>query len=272
MGEEIEQKHQKLSAKAPLIPEERRRRIARLVREAGSVTVALLESEFGISPMTARRDLVLLEEEGRVRRTHGGAVLPGYAGHEDSFWYRLDEAMEAKERLAGAAVGLLGPGASIFLDSSTTSYYLARRILREGPQVTLLTNSVPVLELFMKNEAPRTDVVGVGGLMRKLTLSFVGPHAVGTISAHSADRAFVSVKGVTREGFLTDPDVLEAEVKRAMIEHSEESVLLVDSSKFEKRGLSIITHASKLSRALVTGASEERLAPLTLAGVEVRRI
>src|SRR5215216_5574780 len=255
-----------------MMPEERRRRIARLVREAGSVTVALLESEFGISPMTARRDLVALEEEGRVRRTHGGAVLPGYAGHEDSFWYRLDEAVEAKERLAGAAVGLLEPGASIFLDSSTTSYYLARTILREGPQVTLLTNSVPVMELFMKNEAPKTDIVGIGGLMRKLTLSFVGPHAVGTISAHSADTAFVSVKGVTREGFLTDPDVLEAEVKRAMIEHSEDPVLLVDDTKFEKRGLSIITHASKLSRALVTGVSEERLEPLALAGVEVRRV
>ena len=143
-----------------MIPEERRRKIARLVREAGSITVALLESEFGISPMTARRDLMALEEEGRVRRTHGGAVLPEYAGHEDSFWYRLDEAVEAKERLVDAAVGLLEPGASIFLDSSTTSYYVARRILREGPQVTLLTNSVPVMELFMKNEAPRTDVAG----------------------------------------------------------------------------------------------------------------
>ena len=272
MGEKIEQNYQRLPVNQPMIPEERRRKIAQLVRDAGSVTVALLESEFGISPMTARRDLVALEEEGRVRRTHGGAVLPEYAGHEDSFWYRLDEAVEAKERLAGAAVGLLEPGASIFLDSSTTSYYVARRILREGPQVTLLTNSVPVMELFMKNEAPKAEIVGIGGLMRKLTLSFVGPHAVETISAHSADSAFVSVKGVTREGFLTDPDVLEAEVKRAMIEHSEESVLLAGGSKFEKRGLSIITHASKLSRALVAGVFEERLEPLALAGVEARRV
>src|SRR5215211_6686773 len=255
-----------------MMPEERRRRIARLIREVGSVTVSLLESEFGISPMTARRDLVALEEERRVKRTHGGAVLPEYAGHEDSFWYRLDGAVEAKERLAEAAVELLEPGDSVFLDPSTTTYYLARRILREGPRVTLLTNSVPVMGLFMKNEAPKTGVVGIGGLMRKLTLSFVGPHAVETISAHSADRAFMSVKGVTREGFLTDPDVLEAEVKRAMIEHSEEPVLLVDDSKFEKRGLSVITHASKLSRALVAGVPEERLEPLALAGVEVQRV
>jgi DeoR/GlpR family transcriptional regulator of sugar metabolism len=254
------------------MPEERRRRIARLVREAGSVTVALLESEFGISPMTARRDLVALEEEGRVKRTHGGAVLPEYAGHEDSFWYRLDEAVEAKERLANVAVGLLEPAESVFLDCSTTAHYLARRLLREGPRVTVLTNSVPVMELLMKHEAPKTDIVGVGGIMRKLTLSFVGPHAVRTISAHSADRAFLSVKGVTGEGFLTDPDVLEAEVKRAMIEHCVEPVLLVDGGKFERRGLSVVTHASSISRALVADAPEERLSSLVEAEVEVCRI
>lgn len=253
------------------MPEERRRRIARLVREAGSVTIGSLESEFGISPMTARRDLAALEEEGRVRRIHGGAVLPENAGHEDSFWYRLEEAVDAKKRLAALAVGLVSPGSSVFLDSSTTAYYLGQRLLSDGPRATLLTNSVPVMELFMRDEAPKTDVVGVGGLMKKLTLSFVGPHAVQTVSAHSADTAFISVKGITRDGYLTDPDLLEAEVKRAMIEHSEEPVLVVDGSKFEKRGLSVITHVSGISRVLVADAPEERLEELSAMGVEVSR-
>ena len=253
------------------MPEERRRRIARLVREAGSVTIGSLEAEFGISSMTARRDLATLEEEGRVRRIHGGAILPEFAGHEDSFWYRLEKAVGEKERLAEAAVELLEPGASVFLDSSTSAYYLARRLLREGPRVTLLTNSVPVIELFMRDEAPKTDVIGVGGLMRKLTLSFVGPHAVEMISAHSADKAIISDNGVIREGYLTDPDLLEAQVKRAMIEHCEEPVLIVDGSKFEKRGLSVVTHVSKLSRVLAADAPEDRLEELALTGVEVHR-
>jgi DeoR/GlpR family transcriptional regulator of sugar metabolism len=254
-----------------MMPEERRRRIAWLVREVGSVTIGSLEAEFGISPMTARRDLAALEEEGRVRRIHGGAILPEYAGHEDSFWYRLEKDIEAKERLAEAAVELLEPGTSVFLDSSTSAYYLARRLLREGPRVTLLTNSVPVMELFMREEAPKTDVVGVGGLMRKLTLSFVGPHAVEMISAHSADKAFISVKGIIREGYLTDPDLLEAQVKRAMTEHCEEPILIADGSKFEKRGLSVVTHVSKLSRVLLADAPEGRVEELASTGVEVRR-
>lgn len=234
--------------------------------------VASLETEFGISPMTARRDLLALEEEGLIRRTHGGAVLAEFAAHEDSFWYRLEQQVDAKERLAEEAVGLLEPGASVFLDCSTTAYYVARRILAAGPRLTLLTNSVPVMELFMKNEAPKTEVVGIGGLMRKLTLSFVGPRAVDVISAHSADRAFVSVKGVTADGNLTDPDLLEAEVKHAMIRHSENPVLIVDGSKFEKRGLHTIAHVSEFSLALTADAPEGRLESITEAGVEVRRV
>ena len=268
----IEGNDQKIPGRQPMVPEERRRRIARLVRDSGSVTVASLENEFGISPMTARRGLLALEEEGRVRRTHGGAVLPETAAREDSFWYRLEEAAEAKERLAEAALGLLEPGASVFLDCSTTTFYLARRVLREGLRVTLLTNSVPVMDLFARGGAPETTVVGVGGLMRKLTLSFVGPHAVGAISSHSVDMAFVSVKGVTREGYLTDPDLLEAEVKRAMIEHAAEPVLMVDAGKFARPGLNVITHASKLARVLAADAPEDRLEGLAVSGAEVRRV
>ena len=254
-----------------MMPEERRRLIARLVEEAGSVTIGSLEVRFGISPMTARRDLAALEEEGRVRRIHGGAILPEFAGHEDSFWYRLERQVEAKTRLAEAAAELLEPGESVFLDCSTSTYYLARRLLREGPRVTLLTNSVPIMELFMKDEAPKTDVVGVGGLLRKLTLSFVGPLAIETISAHFADKAFISVKGIIDDGYLTDPELLEAQVKRAMTEHCEEPVLIVDSSKFEKRGLSVVTHVSKLSRVLAADAPEGRLQKLASTGVEIHR-
>lgn len=106
--------------------------------------------------------------------------------------------------------------------------------------------------------------------MRKLTLSFVGPHAVRTISSHFADKAFLSVKGVAPEGYLTDPDPLEAEVKRAMIEQSEEPVLLADGSKFETRGFSVIAPVSDLALVLAAGASEAQTKTLETVGVEVR--
>jgi DeoR/GlpR family transcriptional regulator of sugar metabolism len=261
-----------LSVIRPLLPEERRQRIARLVEANGSVKVAALEEEFGISPMTARRDLVALERAGRVQRTHGGAVLPGFAAHEDSFQRRMAEEIPAKRRLARVAAGLAEPGETIFIDSSTTAYHAAKTILDEGLRVTLLTNSVPVMELFTDSRAPNVELVGMGGSLRRLTHSFVGPHTVRTVGAHFADRAFFSVKGLTESGYLSDPDPLEAEVKRAMIEQSREPVLLVDGTKFEQRGLSVITHVREVALVLAADAPEDRLVALAEAGVEVRRV
>lgn len=248
------------------MPAERRRRIEQLVLEASNVTVADLEARFGISPMTARRDLSALEEEGKVRRTHGGAMLPGFVGHEDSFQNRLEENVSAKERLARAAVDFLGVGETVFVDSSTTSHYAARLILQDSIRGTLLTNLVPTMNLFGTYQGPNVELIGMGGSLRKLTLSLVGPHAVATIKTHFADKAFISVKGITPEGYLTDPDSLEAEVKRAMIERSEEAVLLVDGSKFEQRGLNAIAHVSDLALVLAADVPQDRLKQLTDVG------
>lgn len=243
-----------------------------MVRKAGSVTVAELETEFGISPMTARRDLTFLERDGKLQRTHGGAVLSGFAEHEDSFQQRLGEAVPLKERLARAAVSLLDARETVFVDASTTTYYVARRVLDEGIHVTLLTNLVPTMELFSVREAPNVQLIGFGGVLRQLTLSFVGPQTTQVIKAHFANKAFISVKGVTSEGYLTDPHPLEAEVKRTMIERSEEPVLLLDESKFGQRSLHAIAHVSEFALALAADASAEQLASLAESGVEVRRV
>src|SRR6059036_2164927 len=112
-----------------ILPEERRRMIAERLVERGSISVAAIETEFGVSPMTARRDLAELERQGIARRTHGGAVLPGLSSHEDSFFQRLEVEVDAKERLAEAALAELSPGEAMFVDSSTTGYFAARRIV-----------------------------------------------------------------------------------------------------------------------------------------------
>ena len=191
------------------------------LREAGSVTVAGLEKELGISAATARRDLAVLEGQGKVKRTHGGAVPPGLTQHEDSFQQRLGEAVEQKKRLARAAAALLEADETVFIDSSTTAYYAARRMLAGASGFTCLTNLVPVMDLFSTADPSRASMVGLGGIFRALTLSFVGPCTIHTIESYMADRAFISVKGITPEGHLTDINPLEAEVKRAMIRQSE---------------------------------------------------
>jgi DeoR/GlpR family transcriptional regulator of sugar metabolism len=254
------------------MPEQRQQRIAMLVRESGSVTVAGLEKELGISAATARRDLAMLERRGKVKRTHGGAVPPGLTQHEDSFQQRLGEAVEQKKRLARAAATLLEANETVFIDSSTTAYYAARRVLAGTSGITCLTNLVPVMDLFSTVDPSGASMVGLGGIFRALTLSFVGPCTIHTIESYMAERAFISVKGITPNGQLTDINPLEAEVKRAMIRQSERPVLLVDGRKFEQRGFSVITHLSEVSLVLTADAGGEHVERLKDLGVEVRSV
>src|SRR3954454_19360152 len=98
--------------------------VAELLQSEGAVTINDLQERFGVSPMTARRDLTILADRGIARRTHGGAVLPSIAAVEHSFRRRLGTATDAKARLAEAAYALLHPGQTVFLDASSTTFFL----------------------------------------------------------------------------------------------------------------------------------------------------
>jgi DeoR family transcriptional regulator of aga operon len=207
-----------------------------------------------------------------ARRTHGGAVLPGLSSHEDSFLQRLEIAVAAKERLAEAVLKLLQPGEAIFVDSSTTAYFAARRIVRENLECTLLTNAVAIMDLLCEVDAPQVELVGAGGTLRKLTRSFVGPQAVRTIESHFADHVIFSVRGLTPDGSLTDPDALESEVKRAMISRARQAVLLVDGTKFDRPALTRIADVSQVALVLAADVPDAALEPLLRAGVDVRSV
>jgi DeoR/GlpR family transcriptional regulator of sugar metabolism len=256
----------------PVLAIARRSAIADLLRDSGVIKVTEVERRFGVSPMTARRDLAELERQGIARRTHGGAVLPSISAQEDSFMQRVEVATEAKAQLAEAAVELLSARETIFLDSSSTAYFVARRIAEVGLGVTVITNSLPVMEAVEGHETPNVKLIGIGGTLRPLTRSFVGPYAIHTVLGHFADRLFFSVKGVNRDGVLTEADELEAEVKRSMIAQSEESVLLLDDSKLGARGQNAIAPVTEVTSVLAHGAPPAALEPLRATGVNLRVI
>jgi DeoR/GlpR family transcriptional regulator of sugar metabolism len=243
-----------------------------VLRERGSISVVAVEEQFAVSPMTARRDLALLAQEGRARRTHGGAVLPDLAAHEDSFDSRFEQDVEEKHRIARAVVATLKPQETLFIDSSSTAYYVVRELLETGLAVTLLTNSLPAMSVVGGSEARNIDLVGLGGGFRKLSRSFVGAETVREIHSFFADRLVFSVKGIEPAGFLTDPDPLEAEVKRAMIARSRTVVLVAAGHKFDERGLSVIVSADQIDAAFVTDPPVEGVQALEAAGVEVNRV
>src|SRR5262249_46844428 len=159
-----------MSRRGNLLPEMRRRAIAERLRTEGGGSVSEFEKAFEVSSMTIRRDLLQLERLGLAKRTHGGAVAPHLAGHEDSFTQRLGIDVDAKRRLAVKAAALVAPGETVFIDSSSSAYYVAREILENGQPATIITNSVPVLELSSLTD-DRVEIIGVGGKLRRLTLS-----------------------------------------------------------------------------------------------------
>ena len=253
-----------------LVPEQRRQLIADRLREAGSVSVAALEAEFGVSPMTARRDLRILELEGQARRTHGGAVLPGLARDEDAFQSRLDEAADVKLRLGRAGAGLVEDGETVFVDCSSTAFYAVRALIAAETPATVLTPSVAVMDLIARADAPHLDLLGLAGSLRRLTRSFVGPQTVHAIESHFADKLLFSVKGIAPGNVMTDANPLEAEVKRAMIDRARDPVLLIDGSKFDRPGLAAIGPVSAVSRVVVGDGEPAHLRMLADSGATLQ--
>ncbi len=254
----------------PRLGAARRVAIAEMLRATGSVTVAEVQGQLGVSPMTARRDLAELSRRGLAQRTHGGAVVPSISVNEDSFTQRLGAHPEAKRALAEAAARLVSPRDAVFLDSSSTSYYVAGRLLELGVELTLITNSLPVMRLVATQAPAGVELVAIGGVLRRLTQSFVGPHAIRTIHGHFTDRAFLSVTGVTDRGVLADVDPLEADVKRSMVAHAHEAILLIDRSKLTASGLNAIGPISDISLALAQGVQNAEVRALERLGVPVR--
>jgi len=259
-------------SREPLLAESRRAAILEMLRSTGAVSVTEVQSRLGVSSMTARRDLAELASRGLAQRTHGGAVIPSISAHEDSFSLRLEAETDAKIALAEVAARRVRARDAVYIDSSTTSYFVARQLLDANIELTLLTNSLPVMQLVSTQGSPNVHLIGVGGALRPLTQSFVGPHAVSMIRSHYADHAFMSVKALTSTGMMLDADQLEAEVKRTIISHAKQSVLLVDRSKMQARGLHAIAPAAELEMVLAYGIRGEELRILKDAGAAVQTL
>ncbi len=251
-----------------VLPASRQGAIADHLRSSGSVTIAEIEALFGISAVTVRRDLAELERRGVVRRTHGGAVLPA-ALELDRDDDRPEHEPQTMRALAEAAVATLAASESVFLDSSPASLEVARRILEAGRAMTLLTNSVRIIQLVFTHAGPGVSLIGLGGTLHWGSGAFVGPATVRSVGEHFADRLFLGVAGVTPAGMLTEADPLEAEIKRAMIAQSGRATLLLDPATLSGHGLIAVAAIAELDAVIAAGVAGDALAVVRAPGVEL---
>jgi len=220
-----------------MLAAERRANIARMVEQHGSVRVADLSRLFDVTEETIRRDLEDLEQGGYLKRTYGGAVKINGTGLELPFARRLESHREEKTIMARYAATLVQEGETIILDASTTALWLAKHLI-DRRDLTVVTNSIQVvMELAGR---PGIRVICTGGNLRERALGFVGPLAERAISGYFVDKVFMSGKGLTADGGLTDSNELEVELKKAMLVAARERIVLVDSSKLGHRAFARI--------------------------------
>ncbi len=224
-----------------LLAEQRRAAIAAEVRARGGVRVTDLVLRFGVSDMTVRRDLDALARDGLLEKVHGGAVALGESSaHEPGFEAKRTLETAAKEAIAEAAAALVPRGGAVALSAGTTTYALARR-LTDVSDLTVVTNSMRIAELFAQRLRPPgarhgATVVLTGG-MRTPSDALVGPVADQAIRSLNFDLAFVGCHGISIGAGLSTPNLAEAETNRALIAAARRVVAVADHSKWGLAGL-----------------------------------
>ncbi len=211
-----------------MLAEERHQHILLLLNEKGAVTVSELCEQFGVSEMTVRRDLAALERKGLLRRVHGGAVSARGRSYEPPFLMRSSQHAQEKQRIAEAALSLIHDGDSIALDVGTTTLEIAKR-LSDVRNLTIVTPSLHIGNVLADN--PHNRIILTGGILRPGELSLVGPFAERIFAELFVDKLFLGIGGLHLEAGLTEYNLEDAQVKRAMLRSAKECIVVTDSSK-----------------------------------------
>ena len=239
-----------------LLTEERRRKILDLLEKEGRVTVTDLVRRFEVSQVTMRSDLDILAENGVLIRSHGGAVrrLDPVQDYSVAFKETIHHA--EKVRIGRSAAALLKPNQTIILDSGTTTLQVARHLKQQKLKgLTVVTNALNIANELV--DAPNLSLIMIGGILRQVSNSFVGPQAERMLAALHADHLFLAVDGLDLDVGPTTPDILEAQLNSLMVAISNEVTVVADSSKIGRRSLSAIGSLDSMHRLI----TDDRIAP-----------
>ncbi|MEW6065028.1 MAG: DeoR/GlpR family DNA-binding transcription regulator [Bacillota bacterium] len=244
---------------------ERQEKIRLLLQEHGHLTVSELAQRFDVSEMTVRRDLKALAALGLVQREHGRALYPQTAS-DARFFIRLGEAEREKTAIGRLAAELVAEGETIILDAGTTTLAVAQSI---NKPCVVITNSLPIASV-LANPGEETTVLVTGGEVRGTTHALVGPMARAGFAGFNADKVFLAATGVSIERGLSANNMLESEVKQAMLVAAREVILVAHSEKFNQVYYHTFAQWDKIHTVITdSGLPEETRRELENLGVKV---
>jgi DeoR/GlpR family transcriptional regulator of sugar metabolism len=201
--------------------------IVRYLQTQGESSIRDLIKLLGVSRETVRRDLQVLEEQGIIKKIHGGAVLSRMS-EEPSYSIRTISHVQVKLRIGQAAFELIEDGDTIFIDSGTTTLQLAS-LLQPNQHLTIFTNSLTIATLLAEHGLP---VYVLGGLLRPGEMSLSGAMAQAAAEMIHVDKAFIGVGGISLQHGVTDFHLEDVALRRTMVRQAIKAYILADSSKF----------------------------------------
>ena len=247
-----------------MLARQRQERILEQVQLTGGARVSDLVELLGVSDMTIRRDIAILARHGVVSRGHGGATaVSGLSAEEPGFNVKSSLQLIEKAAIATAATQLVSPGDCVAVSAGTTTYAVAQQ-LRAIPDLTVVTNSLPVAEVLYESARDDLTVVLTGG-ERTPSDALVGTVAVATLRSLHVDWLFLGVHGFDERAGFTTPNLVESETNQALIACARQVVVTADSTKWGVVGLSTMARLTEVD-VLVTDDQLDDEAGRVLAG------
>ena len=208
----------------------RKAQIKDIIQEKKSVLVSELALIFSVTEGTIRRDLKSLEEEGFLTRTYGGAFIQDGVANEVDLDIRETVYEDSKMAIAQKALGLIHNGDTIFLDSSTTSYFIAKAA--KDMNLTILTNSLLIIDFLSKYENIR--LICIGGQLSHKSKSFIGRSTHKVLNYYFVDKSFMSCRSLSLEHGITDSNEETAIIRQCLLDRSNKIYIVADYSKFDR--------------------------------------
>lgn len=233
--------------------EGRRGKLSELLSIKGFMPLSELVETLGVSDSTIRRDLEVLQEQGQIERTRGGAVyLSDTPGHRLAFVERETAAADEKRAIALATAGLIPPGQTIVLDGGTTCLEVARAV--RGRRLSVITNSVPIASLLSADIA--TEVTLIGGYVYPRTGVALGAAAGRHLETLHATQAVLSCAGVTRDGAFNANEMM-VQTERKMMQIADEVILVADHTKFARRSVVLLAEMDQFDVIVTDSGCDE---------------
>jgi DeoR/GlpR family transcriptional regulator of sugar metabolism len=228
---------------------ERQYKILQWINQRNRITINEVREHYSVSEATARRDLESLASKGKIQRVHGGAIAIEKAPPEMPMLQRQVEQIAEKQRIGIIGAQLVNDGETVFLGSGTTVLEVARN-LKKRQNLTIITNSLPVINLLADNS--QLTIVCIGGLLRPSEFSFIGHIAEQVLSEVRADKAFIGVRAINSKEGLTNDYLPETLTDRAILKIGKENIVVADHTKFGRTSTVLLVPIDYI-HSLVTG-------------------